>query len=34
MLNANARLLAGMTILLWVTVDMLLKKLLHWAPDL
>ena len=45
MLNANARmqtnvmfaalmLLAGMTILLWVGVDMLLKKLLHWAPDL
>ena len=45
MLNANARmqtslmfaalvLLAGMTILLWVAVDMLLKKLLHWAPDM
>ncbi|MDE2239299.1 MAG: ABC transporter permease subunit, partial [Rhodospirillales bacterium] len=45
MLNANARmqtdlmfaalvLLAAMTILLWVAVDVLLKKLLHWAPDM
>ncbi|GAN79959.1 ABC transporter permease [Acidocella aminolytica] len=44
MLNANARmqtdvmfaalvLLAVLTVLLWVAVDMLLKKLLHWAPD-
>jgi ABC-type nitrate/sulfonate/bicarbonate transport system permease component len=44
MLNANAWmqtnlmfaalvLLAGMTILLWVAVDVLLKKLLHWAPE-
>ncbi|MBU6419529.1 MAG: ABC transporter permease [Proteobacteria bacterium] len=44
MLNANARmqtdlmfaalvLLAAMTILLWVAVDVVLKKLLHWAPD-
>lgn len=45
MLNANARmqtalmfaalvLLAAMTILLWVAVDAVLKKLLHWAPDM
>lgn len=45
MLNANARmqtalmfaalvLLAAMTILLWVAVDVVLKKLLHWAPDM
>ena len=45
MLNANARmqtalmfaalvLLAAMTILLWVAVDVVLKKLLHWARDL
>ncbi|MGE4482092.1 ABC transporter permease [Acidocella sp.] len=44
MLNANARmqtdlmfaalvLLAAMTILLWVAVDVVLKKLLHWAPE-
>ncbi len=44
MLNANARmqtdlmfaalvLLAGLTILLWVAVDLLLKRVLHWAPD-
>ncbi|HTQ71275.1 MAG TPA: ABC transporter permease [Acidocella sp.] len=44
MLNANARmqtdlmfaalvLLAALTILLWVGVDVLLKKLLHWAPE-
>ena len=44
MLNANARmqtdlmfaalvLLAALTILLWVAVDVLLKRLLHWAPD-
>ncbi len=44
MLNANARmqtdlmfaalvLLVALTILLWLGVDMLLKKLLYWAPD-
>lgn len=44
MLNANARmqtdlmfaalvLLAVLTILLWVSVDRLLRRLLYWAPD-
>ena len=44
MLNANARIetdvmfaamavLAAMTVLLWVGVDRLLKRLLHWAPE-
>ncbi len=44
MLNANARmqtdlmfaalvLLAALTILLWVAVDRLLRRLLYWAPD-
>ncbi len=44
MLNANARIetdvmfaamfvLAVMTVLLWVGVDRLLKRLLYWAPD-
>jgi putative hydroxymethylpyrimidine transport system permease protein len=45
MLNANARMetavmfaallvLSVMTILLWVAVDLLLRKLLFWAPDM
>ncbi len=44
MLNANARIetdvmfaalfvLALMTILLWVAVDRLLKRVLYWVPD-